>query len=330
MILDHLDRRLLDAIQSGFPIVAQPFQALAESLGADEADVLSRVHRLHQDGIIREMGAVFDLKRLGHKSTLCAAEVAPDFLVPVVALINGFPEITHNYQREHRLNVWFTVIASTQEEIDAILDRIRSAHGVAQVISLPQRRMFKISVHFQTSEENAAAAPAVRAHKAPSEPHKFEIWEMHLVRVLSEPMPISGTPFADMAARAGVPEALALERIQQWVDDGTIRRFGARVAHHAIGYAANGMSVWNVNPDQVEAAGQFMAAQPEVSHCYLRDVQPGWNYNLYGMIHGATTDEVEAVVRRIAEHTCMTEYAILFSTKEFKKTAPRYFANIAP
>lgn len=155
----------------------------------------------------------------------------------------------------------------------------------------------------------------------------FEECEIRLLRVLSDPLPLTARPFADIAERAGVTEDAALDRIRAWVADGTIRRFGARVDHHAVGYPANGMSVWVVPLDEAESAGQFMAAQPEVSHCYLRDAQPGWDYNLYAMIHGQTREEVRAVAERIQEHIGLPRFEVLFSLKELKKTAPRYFAE---
>ena len=155
----------------------------------------------------------------------------------------------------------------------------------------------------------------------------FEEWEIRLLRVLSDPLPLTARPFAAVAERAGVSEDAALDRIRAWVADGTIRRFGARVDHHAVGYPANGMSVWVVPLEEAESAGRFMAAQPEVSHCYLRDAQPGWDYNLYAMIHGQSQEEVLNIAARIRKHVELDRFEVLFSLKELKKTAPRYFAE---
>jgi DNA-binding Lrp family transcriptional regulator len=145
------------------------------------------------------------------------------------------------------------------------------------------------------------------------------------VRVLSDPLPLTEHPFAVVAQRAEVLEELVLERIRAWLADGIIRRFGARVDHHTAGYPANGMSVWKASPAEEESAARYMAAQPEVSHCYLRDTQPDWDYNLYAMIHGPDQAEVEAVAQRIADNTKIRDHTVLFSVKELKKTAPRYF-----
>lgn len=155
----------------------------------------------------------------------------------------------------------------------------------------------------------------------------FEEWEIRLVRALSEPLPLVSRPFAELAARVGISEQEVLDRIHAWMADKTIRRLGARVRHRALGYAANGMSVWDVPEEQIEEAAEFMSRQPEVSHCYLRPRHTHWRYNLYAMIHGENEQQVNAVVARIAEHTALDLYRVLFSSRELKKSAPRYFAE---
>ncbi|HOZ45499.1 MAG TPA: AsnC family transcriptional regulator [Candidatus Hydrogenedentes bacterium] len=328
-MLDDADSRLIDALQDEFAIEPRPFRALAERLGGTETETIERVRALHRNGTIREMGAVFNLKRLGYVSTLCAAQVAQESVREVAAAINAFPEVTHNYLREHRLNIWFTVIARSPADIARIIERVRAERGVAEVISLPQRRMFKIRVHFATGRGRGQAgdgAPRLRRDEE-LPPPVLSDGEIALVRALSDPLPMIEQPFDEVARRAGVTAEVVIERIRAWLEDGTIRRFGARVAHRTVGYAANGMSVWKVAAAEEEPAGTYMASQPEVSHCYLRDTRPGWDYNLYAMIHGGTRDEVDAVAQRIADHTGLRECAILFSAEELKKTAPRYFAE---
>ncbi len=151
MTLDAVDRRLLEQIQADFPLESEPFRVLAERIGTSEQDVLERVRRLQESGTIRQIGPVFDLKQLNFTSTLCAARVTPERVEQAVECINSFSEVTHNYLRNHVFNIWFTVIAPTEEHIDAILNRIRAVDGVEQVESLPAERMFKINVHFATA-----------------------------------------------------------------------------------------------------------------------------------------------------------------------------------
>lgn len=156
----------------------------------------------------------------------------------------------------------------------------------------------------------------------------FSEIDLRILQVLDGPLPLDATPFATLADQAGVSEAYLLQRVQEWVADGTIRRFGARIKHHAIGFKANGMSVWCVSPEALDRVAQVMCACPEVSHCYARPPQPDWPYTLFAMIHGTSTDDVEQVARSISETTGITEYRILYSLHEFKKSTPRYFADL--
>lgn len=152
MNLDDLDRRLLERIQRDFPIEPRPFEALARELATDEAAIIARVRGLHDAGFVRQIGPVFDLHRLGYTSTLCAAKVAADAVDAVAERINAYPEVTHNYLRDAKFNVWFTLVAPSVERIGQILQEIRLLPGVEDVISLPNERTFKINVHFATGD----------------------------------------------------------------------------------------------------------------------------------------------------------------------------------
>lgn len=152
--LDDLDRRILECIQAEFPIDRRPFQTLADQLASTEQEVLARVRRLSEAGVIRRLGPVFNIRGLGFASTLCAASVDPASVDDVAAAINAHEETTHNYLREHAFNMWFTLVAPSRERIDTILDSIRPLPGVQRLISLPAEKMFKINVHFSMVQDN--------------------------------------------------------------------------------------------------------------------------------------------------------------------------------
>jgi len=155
----------------------------------------------------------------------------------------------------------------------------------------------------------------------------FSEEDIRILKALDGPLPLVEEPFAEMAARAGVTEEKVLERISAWAGDKTIRRFGARVNHHSIGYTANGMSVWKVPAEQIERVAEAMTSRKEVSHCYMRPTRPGWDYNMFAMIHGMTEEDVWRVTCEIAETTGLKDFDVLFSTREFKKSAPEYFVE---
>ena len=148
MKIDDLDRALLDNIQSGFPLDTRPFARLAELLGSSENDVLERLRRLQASGIVRRIGPVFDPSRVGFISTLCAASVENSAVDQVACFINRFDEVTHNYLRDHEFNIWFTIVADSDERIEEILSSIRAQEGVMRAHSLPSEKTFKIKVQF--------------------------------------------------------------------------------------------------------------------------------------------------------------------------------------
>jgi DNA-binding Lrp family transcriptional regulator len=147
VLVDDLDKAILNEIQSHFPLVPRPYAAVGERVGAPEAEVLRRVQAMFEAGVIRRLGANFTSRKLGYTSTLCAAQVPPEKLEAFVAAVNRYPQVTHNYLRRHRFNVWFTLIAESPEKLHQILGDISRATGV-EVLSLPAREVFKIKVDF--------------------------------------------------------------------------------------------------------------------------------------------------------------------------------------
>lgn len=152
MEFDKLDRELLNIVQSGLPVSREPYRELAESLGTTEEDVLKRLDRMVREGTIRRLGAIFDSRRLGYTGTLCAARVPPERIGEVAEIVNGYPGVTHNYLRDHDYNMWFTILAPEEEDIERVLEEIRSRAGIGELVSLPAVKLFKIRVNFDLLE----------------------------------------------------------------------------------------------------------------------------------------------------------------------------------
>jgi DNA-binding Lrp family transcriptional regulator len=147
--LDEMDRMILNEIQSHFPIEARPYQVLGEKLGCSEEEVLQRVQDLKDREVIRRIGANCNSRKLGYTSTLCAAKVPSRLMARFVEVVNSYLGVTHNYRRDHDYNIWFTLIAPSEEKIERILREIIELTGVGEVISLPAERLFKIQVDFE-------------------------------------------------------------------------------------------------------------------------------------------------------------------------------------
>ena len=146
--MDRKDRFILNEIQRNFPITHRPFLALARKLKLREREIIERVQKLKELGIIRRIGASFSARAVGFTSTLCAARVPQGKIEEFVAMVNTYPGVTHNYEREGDYNIWFTLIAPSKKKIDRILAEISRKTGVKEILNLPALKTFKIAVDF--------------------------------------------------------------------------------------------------------------------------------------------------------------------------------------
>jgi DNA-binding Lrp family transcriptional regulator len=148
MKTDQIDRKILNLIQTGFPVSPEPYREIGEALGLSEEFVIARINNMLDNGIIRRLGAIFDSGKLGYHSTLCAMKVEENRIDAVAAVVNAYPGITHNYLRDHDLNMWFTATAQSQEDLEDLLNQIKKDTGINDILTLPAEKIFKIRVNF--------------------------------------------------------------------------------------------------------------------------------------------------------------------------------------
>jgi DNA-binding Lrp family transcriptional regulator len=145
--MDKIDRKILNKVQEEFPLIQKPFAEIGESVGTEEKEVIERVKRLKNKGYIRRIGPVLEPKKLGYKGILCGLYVNKKKLIDVVEEINRHSGVTHNYEREGKLNLWFTITAKTEQEIDAFLSNIEKKFSL-KIYKFPERKVFKIKTIF--------------------------------------------------------------------------------------------------------------------------------------------------------------------------------------
>ncbi len=157
-ILDDVDRHILQIIQDDFPLVQKPWQEISSRLSISESEVMARLRRLSEEGVIRKIGPIIENSKIGlNASTLVAVKVQKDRVDQVSCIINQFDNVSHNYEREDEYNVWFTLVASSKSRLTEILDEIKRKTGVEEqdMLSLPTVRRFKINVCFQLTEQTS-------------------------------------------------------------------------------------------------------------------------------------------------------------------------------
>jgi len=334
--MDPLDRRLLDRIQSSVPLVETPFATLGAELGLTEDSVLERLTRLKTGSqkAIRQISAIFDSRALGYQSTLVAASYEPYRLEEAAAIINRHPGVSHNYQRNHTYNLWYTLAVGPESALGlaATVEMLHLLSGAQATHMLPATTVYKIGVKFDLAGEytpagrtvtpTAAPTPVPDHHAPPLTPADHK-----LIRLFQQDLPLIPRPFDDWARQADMRVADFLASGYALEREGRMRRFSAVLRHHAVGFTANGMGVWVVPPGQEDAFGRAAASFDAVSHCYQRPTFADWPYNLFTMVHAPDRGKCETVLAEISLATKIWNYTALYSTTEFKKQRVEYFTG---
>jgi DNA-binding Lrp family transcriptional regulator len=328
--LDDLDRKLLNLMQGKFPLEAKPFAAVAALAEVTEAEVLTRVQRLLDERIIRQVTPIYDTRALGYGSMLVAAKVDPENPWAAAKIVNSHPGVSHNYLRNHDFNMWFTLAVEPDSKLglDGTLDVLQRLTGAESIRQLPTLQLFKIRMDL----EMEGGTGALTSEGAVQEPVDLEAvaydeLDRSVIRATQGDMPVISEPYAPAAERLGMSVEALLTHMQGMHERGLLRRVAAILYHRRAGFSANGMGVWKVAPEQIAELGPRMASFRGISHCYERPTYTDWPYSVFTMAHGRSKEECDAVLDTIAEQTGIHERATLYSSTEFKKIRLLYFTE---
>jgi len=344
--LSTLDRAIINAFQGGFPVTARPFEPAAAALRERDVEVTGpelceRIRTLDEAGVLSRFGALVNAEKIGGAASLVAMHAPEDRFEEVVETVNGFRHVAHNYEREHpHLNVWFVVSVADHpdpekdghDRVEEVLADIEEATG-QETYNLPKQREFHVGAKFlvdgpipegdvDLSDLGPEIEPSTRATLTPA--------ERDLVVEIQGGLPITETPYADVAAAIDADVEWVIETIKRFNDEGKVRRVGVIPNHYALGYTENGMTVWDVPEDVLDEVGPAVASLGFVTHCYQRPRHEGvWEYNFFAMTHGRTEAESERRVQQVREtmdrfwDVGAADWDTLFSTRILKKTGIR-------
>lgn len=324
--LDAVDKKLLNDIQWVFPLVDRPYMEIAKKHGISEEDAMRRITGLKKLGLIRQINAIFDTRRLGYKSALVAFAVKPDKLDSVADKINEHPGVSHNYERNHEYNMWFTLAVPPGSDMKQDLDMMAALDGVIKYRVLPTLKLYKIGVRLDmVNEDQDKPRPTDEVKEL--NPEKVELTERdkEFIRELQKDLAVIPEPFKELADNLGITTAELFAKAKEYEGIGIMRRFAAILRHRDAGFVANGMVVWHVPEDRIDDVGFKLAAFPQVSHCYRRPVYSDWRFNLFSMVHARSLDAAEKMAVEMSETIGVKDYQILFSSREFKKERVKYF-----
>jgi DNA-binding Lrp family transcriptional regulator len=328
MAIDRLDKEILNEIQWSFPLVAEPYVELAKRFGITVDEMKKRISQLKSTGIIRQLSAIFDTRRLGYKSSLVAMAIEPDKLEYVAQQINRHPGVSHNYERNHEYNLWFTLATPPGADLKTEVDKFSKLDGIKKIRLLPTIKLFKIGVKLEMVEDKKKEVAPTEEKKKINEV-KFVPTEddKEFIRQLQKDLDVVDRPFLGAAQHLGMTEDQVFEKLKHYEEIGVMRRFAAILRHRDAGFVANGMIVWRVPEDRIEEVGATLGSFPQISHCYQRPVYADWPYNVFSMVHCKSIEEAESMAKEIQSHINVPDYKILFSSREFKKTRVEYFVE---
>ena len=326
--MDRLDKEILNEIQWTFPLTPKPYLEMAKKFGLSDKEMMQRLCLLKEAGIIRQISAIFDTRRLGYKSALVAMAIEPEKLDYVADQVNKHPGVSHNYERNHEYNLWFTLAVPPGSDLKTEIDKFSKLPGIKKTRLLPTIKLFKIGVKLEMVEGKKSDIKPSEEKKKISET-KFVATEeeKNYIRELQKDLEIVERPFLKSAQKLGITEEHLLEKVKQYEEIGVMRRFAAILRHREVGFMANGMIVWKVPDERIEEVGAKLGAFPQISHCYQRPVYPDWPYNVFSMVHCKSTGEAEEMAKQIQKQVDVNDYKILFSSREFKKTRVEYFVE---
>ncbi|SES91932.1 Lrp/AsnC family transcriptional regulator [Natrinema hispanicum] len=342
--LTERERAVVNAFQGGFPVVERPFEPAAAAMrdtgvDIDATGLLETIRELDDRGVLSRFGPLVNAQEIGGAATLVAMHAPDDRFDEIAEAVNDHREVAHNYEREHpHLNVWFVVSVADEDRVEEVLAEIEAETG-QETYNLPKQREFRVEAKFYVDgpldgdgdiEAAGIDLSDLGPDVTPTDESTLSPAERDLVLEIQGGVPLTETPYADVADSIGQEIDWALETVTRFEREGKIRRIGVVPNHYALGYTENGMTVWNVPDEVVPEVGPEVAALPFVTHCYRRPRHEGvWPYNFFAMTHGRSEEEsqrrIEQVRETMAEYWDVTDedWDSLFSTQILKKTGIR-------
>lgn len=319
--------QILYRIQKNFPLQKKPFEEIAKELNITEDEVIEILQQEKEKKIIRQTSAIFDTKKLGYTSSLVAFEIDQEDIDEAVIILNSHPGISHNYERNHTYNIWFTLAIapnskSNLEDTIAILAKLTKAKDY---IILPTLKLFKISVKLDTTNK---AEKKEKVASTDFKGMKLNDYHYNIIKEAQNDIEITKEPFKKIIDKLDISYDEFFSVLNEFQESGVMRRFASILNHRHAGFGANAMVAWDIEEgEKGEEIGKIAASFSAVSHCYLRPKYPTWNYNLFTMIHGKTKEDTQEVIDNIANEIEYKSNMPLYSSREFKKIRIKYFCD---
>ena len=315
MTPNAIELALIDRWQDGFPLVEKPFEVVGRAAALDQDETIGIFRKMRANDIISRVGAVVRPNTVG-ASTLAAMQVPPESLEEVADIVSSEPLVTHNYEREHALNLWFVIAGASPDAIAATIRNIVDRTGFG-IIELPMLQAYHLGLGF-----SLGAAPPQQRRGADGAEYAPDPRDRSILAAIEDGLPLVEAPYRAVAERLELGEHDVISRLDHLRASGIVTRFGCVVRHDKLGYRSNAMAVWDVPDGQVDRIAASFARNPQVTLCYRRPRRlPLWPYNLFCMVHARSRSDAHAVLDELnlEADTGLLPQAVLFSKRCFKQ-----------
>lgn len=316
---DKVDFALLSVIENGMPLTPEPFRELGSQLGLSSADVVARIANMKEEGLIRQIGPIYEPRRLGYKTALVGVKTSN--IDAAVGRLLECKGVSHAYERKHEFNLWFTMAVPKDIDIGVSASEILGPGVAESVVTLPALRTFKLQSGFACHDSEARGVGKLAAH--PQAAVLSDI-EKKVINALPYDLPLVQRPFDEVAWGIGISVENLLNTCRLLLKWGVMRRYSAAVNHWLLGLVANAMVCWSVPAELVSGMACRLISLKEVSHCYERETVPGWSFNLFAMIHASNRALCLGIIDEVSQASGQYDKVVLFSTRELVKRRAIY------
>lgn len=315
--LSQLDRLILNRLQDFFPITHDPFSELANEFGISSQDVMDKIIKWKEMGLIRRLSATINTSSLGFKSALVALCVDNDSLDGASGIIAAHPGVSHSYLRDHHYNVWFTIKVPPGFDLNAHVEKISRLSKANHHLILPSIKNYKLDVRFDFIKMKGAH---IEASPRPSKKSlSLTDRDMLILKELNRGLPLTFYPFEEMSLKLGLKEETLLSSIRGLSSSGVIDKFKFALNHIFLGIASNSMVVWDIEDDRKDEVGKLFAAKDYISHCYERVKYKEFPYSIYTMIHSTDKKNLNDLVNQLVKEISPRSFCRLDTLKELTK-----------
>lgn len=305
--IDARDRELMTALQAGLPLISTPWAGIGQIVDMSEKEVIRRVERLRRGGGIRSISGNFEGRALGYQSCLVAAQVNEADLELVASRVNLHPGVTSSYQRNHRVNLWFSLTVPGDSVLGLEATARRLADGCETLHVLPAIRSF-------------------HGHEPDPEPERVELTaeRREVIDLLQRELPNVPRPFDYLAKGSGLSSDTLQDHARELHRLGALRRIGAVLQPRGRAFGANAIVAWELDAGRAEDVAAALAARREIGRSWIRPTVQGWEYPLYSPIHGRTVEECQQLAADLASEFDIDRFVLLFPVREFKRSRVVY------